>query len=118
MSVEESLSPEGQQHRRWLACGVAHHLGLDVHDCAQARFEIVSGGAEIRPGMIFTIEPVLPCGRSADSAGVPWHRHSYRDDVLMTEHGPEWLSAGIPKQIDDVEKWMADIGRQGAQGLI
>ncbi len=38
VSVEESLSPEGQQHRRWLACGVAHHLGLDVHDCAQARF--------------------------------------------------------------------------------
>ena len=34
VDVEESLSPEGQQHRRWLACGVAHHLGLDVHDCA------------------------------------------------------------------------------------
>ena len=26
VDVEESLSPEGQQHRRWLACGVAHHL--------------------------------------------------------------------------------------------
>lgn len=23
VSVEESLSPQGQQHRRWLACGVA-----------------------------------------------------------------------------------------------
>ena len=26
----------------------------------------------------------------------------------MTEHGPEWLSAGIPKQPADVEAWMAD----------
>jgi Xaa-Pro aminopeptidase len=25
----------------------------------------------------------------------------------MTEHGPEWISAGIPKTVDDVEEWMA-----------
>ena len=31
----------------------------------------------------------------------------------MTEHGPEWLSAGIPKQIDDVEEWMADMAAKG-----
>ena len=47
VSVEESLSPQGQQHRRWLACGVAHHLGLDVHDCAQARYEVLIKGAKI-----------------------------------------------------------------------
>ena len=58
VDFEESLSPEGQQHRRWLACGVAHHLGLDVHDCAQARYESYQGAA-IRPGMIFKIEPGL-----------------------------------------------------------
>ena len=34
------------------------------------------------------------------------------DDVLMTENGPEWISAGIPKQIDDVEQWMADQAAQ------
>ena len=27
----------------------------------------------------------------------------------MTENGPEWISAGIPKQPDDVEQWMADM---------
>ena len=26
----------------------------------------------------------------------------------MTEHGPEWISAGIPKQIDEVEAWLAE----------
>ncbi|MBT1160838.1 MULTISPECIES: aminopeptidase P family protein [Bifidobacterium] len=109
VGVEESLSPEGQQHRRWLACGVAHHLGLDVHDCAQARYESYQG-AKITPGMIFTIEPGLYFAKN-DLLLPPEMRGigiRIEDDVLMTEHGPEWLSAGIPKQIDEVEQWMAD----------
>ena len=112
VDVEESLSPAGQQHRRWLACGVAHHLGLDVHDCAQARYESYQG-AEIRPGMIFTIEPGLYF-REDDLLIPPEYRGigiRIEDDVLMTENGPEWISAGIPKQIDDVEAWMADMAQ-------
>lgn len=35
--LEEALSSEGQQHRRWMPHGTSHHLGMDVHDCAQAR---------------------------------------------------------------------------------
>lgn len=88
VDVEESLSPEGQQHRRWLACGVAHHLGLDVHDCAQARYESYQGAA-IRPGMIFTIEPGLYF-REDDLLIPPEYRGigiRVEDDVLMTEDG-------------------------------
>ncbi|WP_288270440.1 aminopeptidase P family protein [uncultured Bifidobacterium sp.] len=107
--VEESLSPQGQQHRRWLACGVAHHLGLDVHDCAQARYESYQG-AKITPGMIFTIEPGLYF--AANDLLLPPELRGIgiriEDDVLMTEHGPEWISAGIPKQIDEVEAWLAE----------
>ena len=77
VSVEESLSPQGQQHRRWLACGVAHHLGLDVHDCAQARYESYQG-AKITPGMIFTIEPGL----------------YFREDDLLIP--PEYRGIGHP----------------------
>ena len=116
VDVEESLSPEGQQHRRWLACGVAHHLGLDVHDCAQARYESYQN-AKIRPGMIFTIEPGLYF-REDDLLIPPEYRGigiRIEDDVLMTEDGPEWISAGIPKQIDDVEAWMADMAAEGVK---
>ena len=116
VDVEESLSPEGQQHRRWLACGVAHHLGLDVHDCAQARYESYQGAA-IRPGMIFTIEPGLYF-REDDLLIPPEYRGigiRVEDDVLMTEDGPEWISAGIPKQIDEVEEWMANMAAEGAK---
>ena len=108
VDVEESLSPQGQQHRRWLACGVAHHLGLDVHDCAQARYESYQE-AKIRPGMVFTIEPGLYFAQNdlllpKEMRGIGIR---IEDDVLMTENGPEWISAGIPKEIDDVEAWMA-----------
>ena len=108
VSVEESLSPEGQQHRRWHACGVAHHLGLDVHDCSQARYESYQG-AQITPGMIFTIEPGLYFRENDMLIPEEFRGIGIRieDDVLMTENGPEWLSHDIPKEIDDVEAWMA-----------
>ena len=114
VDVEESLSPEGQQHRRWIACGVAHHLGLDVHDCAQARYESYQD-AKITPGMIFTIEPGLYFAGNDLLLPQEFRGIGIRieDDVLMTANGPEWLSAGIPKQIDDVEEWMAERANAG-----
>lgn len=107
VSVDEALSPEGQQHRRWHACGCAHHLGLDVHDCAQARYESYQE-APITPGMIFTIEPGLYF-KDNDMLVPPEYRGigiRIEDDVLMTKTGPEWLSSDIPKHVDEVEQWM------------
>ena len=37
ISAEESMRPEVGLHKRWTLHGVSHMLGLDVHDCAQAR---------------------------------------------------------------------------------
>ena len=58
VSVDEALAPTGQQHRRWMPHGTSHHLGLDVHDCAQAKRELYIDGI-IEEGMVFTIEPGL-----------------------------------------------------------
>ena len=110
VSVEESLSPQGQQHRRWLACGVAHHLGLDVHDRAQARFESYQG-APLRPGRIFTIEPGLYF--KADDLAIPAEYRGIgvriEDDVLVTADGYENLSAALPREARAVEAWMANL---------
>lgn len=38
--------------------GTSHHLGLDVHDCAQTRREMYME-AEFKSGICFTIEPGL-----------------------------------------------------------
>ncbi|MGN7703548.1 aminopeptidase P family protein [Cellulosimicrobium sp. 22601] len=108
VSAAESLSPEGQQHRRWMVHGTSHHLGLDVHDCAQARRELYLDGI-LEPGMVFTIEPGLYF--KADDLAVP---EEYRgigvrieDDVLVTADGNENLSAALPRRPEDVEAWMA-----------
>jgi Xaa-Pro aminopeptidase len=109
-TAQESLDPEGQQHRRWMVHGTSHHLGLDVHDCAQARREMYLD-AVLEPGMVFTIEPGLYF--KSDDLTVP---EEYRgigvrieDDVLVTADGNENLSAALPRRPDDVEAWMATI---------
>jgi len=112
VSAEEAVSAEGQQHRRWMPHGTSHHLGLDVHDCAQARREMYLD-AELEPGMIFTIEPGLYF--KSDDLAIP---EEYRgigvrieDDVLVTETGVENLSAALPRAPEEVEAWMAAIGK-------
>jgi Xaa-Pro aminopeptidase len=107
VSAEESLEPELQYHRRYMVHGTSHHLGIDVHDCAQARRELYLDG-EVLEGMVFTIEPGLYF--QPDDLTVP---EEYRgigvrieDNILVTADGCENLSAGIPRTADDVEAWL------------
>lgn len=108
VTAEESLEPDGQYHRRYMVHGTSHHLGLDVHDCAQARREFYYDGI-VEAGMVFTIEPGLYF--QLDDLTVP---EEYRgigvrieDNILVTESGAENLSIGIPRTADDVEAWLA-----------
>ena len=109
VSAEEALDADaGGQHRRYMVHGTSHHLGIDVHDCAQARREMYYDGI-LEAGMVFTIEPGLYF--QIDDLTVP---EEYRgigvrieDDILMTEAGPVNLSADIPRTADEVEAWMA-----------
>lgn len=110
VSVEVALSQEGQQHRRWMVHGTSHHLGLDVHDCAQARREMYLD-AELEPGMVFTIEPGLYF-REDDLLVPPEMRGMavrIEDNVLVTDDGARLMSAAIPRTIPDVEAWVQGI---------
>ena len=86
----------------------SHHLGLDVHDCAAAKRELYMEG-ELRPGMVFTIEPGLYF--KPDDLLVPEELRGIgvriEDDVLVTEDGAENLSAALPRDPDAVVAWMA-----------
>ncbi len=106
VSVDEALSPEGQQHRRYLVCGIGHHLGLDVHDCMSSEYEQYMG-APLEPGMVLTVEP-----------GLYFHAHDLtvppelrgvgvrlEDDLLVTPDGHEVLSAALPIDARGIEKW-------------
>ena len=110
ISAEESIKQDIQLHRRWMVHGTSHHLGLDVHDCGQARREMYMDGI-LQPGMIFTIEPGLYFHQ--DDLSVP---KEYRgigvrieDDVLVTKTGVENLTAALPRKSKDVEKWLAKL---------
>jgi Xaa-Pro aminopeptidase len=110
VSAEESLTPDGGQHRRWMVHGTSHHLGIDVHDCAQARRENYREGT-LQPGMVLTVEPGLYF--KADDELVPEQLRGIgvriEDDILITETGCENLSAGLPRTSADVEAWIAEV---------
>ncbi|MBM6405153.1 aminopeptidase P family protein [Phycicoccus sp. CSK15P-2] len=108
VSVEDTLDKEhGQYHRRWMVHGTSHHLGLDVHDCALATREEYMD-AELRPGMVLTVEPGLYF--KADDLKAPERFRGIgvriEDDVLVTEDGCENLSDAMPRSADDVEAWV------------
>ncbi|MFK3671138.1 aminopeptidase P family protein [Leifsonia aquatica] len=111
VSAEEALEPENQQHRRYMVHGTSHHLGLDVHDCAQARRELYMDGV-LEPGMTFTIEPGLYF--QPDDLTVPERFRGIgvriEDNILVTADGAENLSLAIPRTADDVEEWMGRLG--------
>ncbi len=108
VTVEQTLDDEGQYHRRWMVHGTSHHLGIDVHDCAQARREMYLDGV-LEPGMVFTIEPGLYFGPDDLVAPAEFRGIGVRieDDVVVTEDGCENLSAMLPRTPDDVEAWMS-----------
>ena len=105
--VPDSEHEESKLFRRWMVHSTSHHLGLDVHDCAQAKRELYMDGP-LEPGMVFTIEPGLYF--KAGDLAVPEELRGIgvriEDDVLVTAEGVENLSAALPREADAVEAWM------------
>jgi Xaa-Pro aminopeptidase len=118
VSVAEATLPENQHHRRYMVHGTSHHLGLDVHDCAQARRDMYMDGV-LEPGMVFTIEPGLYF--QPDDLTVPEEFRGIgvriEDDILVTATGAENLSASIPRTADEVEAWVRPAPTARAAGL-
>ena len=110
MSPEESLKPENGLHRRWMFHGSGHHLGIDVHDCAQARKDQYAD-AILEPGMILTVEPGFYI-QPDDELFPPEFRGvgvRIEDDVVVTETGCRVMSSGLPRHPDEIEAWMAKL---------
>jgi Xaa-Pro aminopeptidase len=107
VSAEEALKDEHQFYKRYSLHNVSHMLGLDVHDCAQARQEAYKYG-KLQPGMVLTVEPGLYF--QLDDLTVPSRYRGIgvriEDDVVVTARGCKNLSADIPRKVKDVEAWM------------
>ena len=77
---------------RYFVHGLGHHVGLAVHDPADAKITL-------KPGMIITIEPGLYPPN--EGLGI-----RIEDMVLVTEDGGEVLTEALPKEADEIEKIM------------
>jgi Xaa-Pro aminopeptidase len=78
--------------------GVSHHVGIDVHDAGTLD--------TLKTGMVITVEPGIYVP-GTDTLLAPAYRGfgvRIEDDVLVTAGGSEVLSAGIPRDIQSVEK--------------
>ena len=108
----------GQQFKIWATHGVSHWIGMEVHDVAVPR--------PLGPGMTFVIEPGIYIREAAldnlpktpeNVAFIDKVRpvvQKYRnigvrieDSFLLTEAGLERLSAGVPRTVEEVERFLA-----------
>lgn len=84
--------PDQPVFKKYLMHGVAHHIGLDVHD----------GGSKYSPlqaGMVLTCEPGIYIRE--EKIGI-----RIENDILITEDTPIDLMAHIPVEADEIEALM------------
>jgi len=90
--VAETMKAKGIDTRGQRG-GIGHYVGMEVHD--------VGPRGPLREGMVFAIEPGLYYPDKALGIRV-------EDTVLITKDGCEVLSKDVPKEIDEVEKLLAE----------
>jgi Xaa-Pro aminopeptidase len=100
-SVDERITDLA--YKKFYMHGTSHWLGMDVHDVGA--YTRAGAARPLEPGMVITIEPGLYI--ATDAPGVPDALRGIgvriEDDVLVTSHGHEILTAMCPKEIADVE---------------
>jgi len=80
-------------YKKYFPHGTSHHLGLDVHDYGN-RYR------KFEPGMVFTCEPGIYI--NDEGIGV-----RIENDILITKEGPVDLTAGAPREADEIEALMS-----------
>ncbi len=107
---------EQQAHRQFYMHGLGHWLGLDVHDVGSYSKDRHNNNRNSRLrdrpleiGMVLTVEPGLYFSPQAD---IPEQYKGIgiriEDNILITEYGNKILTSAAPKEIEDIEKLMAN----------
>ncbi len=102
-SVDELI--ETKAYLKYYMHGVGHYLGLDVHDVG-VYFEQEEVGVPMEAGTVLTIEPGIYIPVDDEDVAPEFRGIGVRieDDVVITHDGPVNLTAGVPKEIDEIEE--------------
>jgi Xaa-Pro aminopeptidase len=113
--AEEPERPGAGLHRRYTLHATSHPLGIDVHDCAQARREVSTRGV-LAAGHVLTVEPGLYFQRNDRTVPSELRGIGVRieDDILVTDGDPTNLSAALPRHPAEVTAWMAEVQQSPA----
>ncbi|AEV82802.1 Xaa-Pro aminopeptidase [Actinoplanes sp. SE50] len=108
VSVDEAMAEDSTVYRRWTLHGFGHMLGIDVHDCANARNETYRDGP-LAEGYVLTVEPGLYFQPEDELVPAELRGVGIRieDDVVVTADGCRNLSDGLPRTSAEVESWLA-----------
>jgi Xaa-Pro aminopeptidase len=101
---------EEEKYKPFYMHRTSHWLGLDVHDVGI--YQHGENPQILQPGQVLTIEPglyIVPDTKPAEDQpeiDPRWLGIGIRieDDVLVTSEGNEVLTAGVPKEIKDLER--------------
>ena len=92
--IELGLIEDKKDVGKYYMHGVAHHLGIDVHDATNAAFR------KLQPGAVITNEPGLYIDEECIGIRI-------EDDLMITEDGCVCLSEHIIRTVEDIEAAMA-----------
>lgn len=99
---------ESKAYRDFYMHNTGHWLGLDVHDCGA--YKVNGESRLLEEGMTLTIEPGLYISPDNETVDEKWRGIGIRieDDILIRKEGPYTLTHGLPKEISEIEAFMAD----------
>jgi Xaa-Pro aminopeptidase len=108
-TLEQNI--ETESFKRFYMHRTGHWLGMDVHDVGDYRTPPAGAGERgwrtLMPGMVLTIEPGLYVTPSPDIPEIFWNIGiRIEDDAVVTQHGCELLTRGVPVKIRDIEDLM------------
>jgi len=95
---------ESGAYRRCYMHRTSHWLGIDVHDVG-AYFQPDGKSRPLQPGMVLTVEPGLYVAADDERSPEALRGLGVRieDDIAVTDHGHENLTATTPKAVAEIE---------------
>ena len=103
--VDELIAAEA--YKPFYMHRAGHWLGMDVHDVGD--YKVGGEWRVLEPGMAMTVEPGIYIAADNQNVAKKWRGIGVRieDDVVVTRHGCEILTSGVPKSVAEIEALMA-----------